>query len=42
MKKSNKKKREAVFDDDEQDRGRKIRCSCDEDPRWCEKHNAWG
>ena len=23
----------------EKDRGRKIECTCDEDPKWCEKHN---
>lgn len=42
MKRGRKPKQEWEDRTDEEVRGRKIRCTCDEDPRWCEKHNAWG
>lgn len=27
---------------EEKKRGRKIKCTCDEEPDFCEKHNPWG
>jgi len=30
------------FDEDDILHSRKVGCTCDEDPDWCEKCNVWG
>lgn len=32
---------EEIENIEEELKGRKVKCTCDDDPDWCEVHNVW-